>query len=452
MTTVLLVNPDYHEDSRSFPIGLGVLTGALARAGHHPALLDIDSRGHGPDAVEAMVRASLAAHAPGLIGIAGMITTYRSVAGLIACFRRHAPAVPIVLGGSLPRTAPAGVLDRLDADHLIIGDGELPLAMLADAVAGRGEWAAIPNLASRRDGAWVANPLPEWRSAVAGEAPIRYDLFDVPSYIQPPKVNYFDVISGRGCVMRCNFCFKMTGSKVRKKEPAEMLDELQLLNQRYGINRFSFADDNFGLSPKWIEEMMVERARRRMDFEWRFQASVNTIRQADFVRRMRDNGLRGVSMGIESGSPEVLKYIGKGLDIGHARDLLGWLREAGLQVDATFILGWPIETERTIEETRAFLRDNHFSTNFQLFLLTPYPGTPLYDEALGRGLIADEEAYVASLIGQRALRINLTGFPDEQLLAWHRDILREFQGDEAVGAAERRQRDQDRLLAAGAAA
>lgn len=425
MPSVLLVNPDFNDAYSCFPLPLSVLSASLLEAGYTVQVLDLDGV-RDDKAIDRRILGTLNSGDIGLIGITGMITTYRSVRDIIAVFRRHAADVPIVVGGSLAATAPKRILDSLGADYLVMGDGELPLTMLANALFNGGSLDDIPNLVIRNGTHWEANQQEAWTAQVEGQPMPSYDLFDVTRYISPPRFTHLDVFSGRGCVMNCSFCFKMSGNRIRKKTPQEMISELIYLHDHYGLDRFNFVDDNFGLTPKWIEEFLVERSKCGFDFRWRFQASANTFRNPDFIQRMRDNGLGGVSMGLETGSETLQRVIGKNLRLDHAERVIGWIREAGVALHASFILGFPDETPETVAETEAFIRRNDLS-GASVFFLTPYPGTEIWEHALSSDHIPNPDTYVEALASQHDLNANLTNYPDAMLLNWREQLLTALQ-------------------------
>jgi len=119
--------------------------------------------------------------------------------------------------------------------------------------------------------------------------------------------------------------------------------------------------------------------------------------------------------GIESGSQRILDILRKGVKVDQAKKAIQMTREAKMIVGYTFMLGSPRETEETIEDSVKFCKQLHLSPKF--FITTPYPGTQLYQMAMERNLIANEEEYIKTLGDATELRVNLTEWPDEELLA-----------------------------------
>jgi anaerobic magnesium-protoporphyrin IX monomethyl ester cyclase len=188
------------------------------------------------------------------------------------------------------------------------------------------------------------------------------------------------------------------------------------------MSRFSFEDDSFGLNQEWISRLCDQI--RPMNIKFRFQANANALNEG-ILDKLKRAGCEGVSMGIESGSPRILKELGKNVDIGRVEEAIRMLTGRGIKINATLIIGAPGENDDSIKMTRDFLIRNKFNNNFQILFLTPYPGTPLYDYAVKNGLIKDEMGYIENLKSLGNLNVNLTQYDDKKLIGWRDYILSE---------------------------
>ena len=142
---------------------------------------------------------------------------------------------------------------------------------------------------------------------------------------------------------------------------------------------------------------------------------------------MKHAGLFGISVGVESGSSAMLKEIKKNMDLHRADKLFSIASSLGIEYNATFIIGIPGESDRTIEMTKDFLIRNNFTDNFRIFYLCPYPGTQIYNDLIAKGKIKDEvENCILGL--QEKVNINLVKVPDEKLIKWREYIFKEVVG------------------------
>ena len=235
----------------------------------------------------------------------------------------------------------------------------------------------------------------------------------------------FEMYTSKGCPNSCVYCYRVSGRKVRTRPVEDVLEEMYYVKNAYGIDRFSFEDDCFGVDKKWADEFFMKV--KPMSVRFRFQASINTL-APDFLKKAVDSGLSGISMGIESGCPDILRDMKKNISLEKASDLISLLRKMGVSYYATFIIGMPNDSWDSIVRTTKFLQDNKFRNNFSVFYLTPYPGSELYSWALAKGLIKDELDYVENLLLQNEISINLTKYPDAQLREWKDYILKGVAG------------------------
>lgn len=170
---------------------------------------------------------------------------------------------------------------------------------------------------------------------------------------------------------------------------------MESASRNYGIQKFNFVDEKFLNSEHQVIGFLDELERSDVRFEWRFQGRVDRIRM-DLIERMQENGLFGVSLGIESDSDVILKEMKKCLNPEESINTIRALLANGLSVHASFIVGMPSESPETIEQTGRFIsRVPGMCKN--VGLLTLFPGSALYEEARRSGKIMDENLYLECL-------------------------------------------------------
>ena len=207
-------------------------------------------------------------------------------------------------------------------------------------------------------------------------------------YIGYLKHPYVSLYAGRGCRGRCTYCLwpqTIGGGTYRVRSPGNIIEELSLAKTLFPqVKEFFFDDDTFTDHPG-LEE--IARRIGPLDLTWSCNARANVPKKT--LEMLKDNGLRLLVVGFESGNQHILNNIRKGISVEGALRFAKAAREAGVLIHGTFILGLPGETRETMEETMRFAREVD-PYSLQVSLIAPYPGTALYEEAKREGWLAGE--------------------------------------------------------------
>ena len=215
---------------------------------------------------------------------------------------------------------------------------------------------------------------------------------------------YMSLYTGRGCKSRCTFCLwpqTIGGHRYRTRSPRNVVDEIAQARRYFPqVKEFFFDDDTFTDDRPRAEE--IARGLGELGVTWSCNAKANV--PYDTLKIMRDNGLRLLLVGYESGNQQILHNIKKGMRVEVARKFSQDCRKLGITIHGTFIVGLPGETKDTIEETIRFAQEVDPHT-IQVSLAAPYPGTELYREAVMNGwlhensdrLVADNGFQISSL-------------------------------------------------------
>jgi hopanoid biosynthesis associated radical SAM protein HpnJ len=228
---------------------------------------------------------------------------------------------------------------------------------------------------------------------------------------------YVSLYTGRGCRSRCTFCLwpqTVGGHTYRTRSVENVLEEAVLVQRLFPqMKELFFDDDTFTDDRPRAEE--IARGLGRLGLTWSCNAKANVPRET--LQVMRDNGLRLLLVGYESGNQQILINIKKGLRIDRARRFAADCRELGITVHGTFILGLPGETKETIQETIRFAREVNPHT-IQVSIAAPYPGTELHRQAVENGwLPADDDG--ATLVSEQGTQVAALSYPHLQ----HTEIL-----------------------------
>jgi hopanoid biosynthesis associated radical SAM protein HpnJ len=218
---------------------------------------------------------------------------------------------------------------------------------------------------------------------------------------------YVSLYTGRGCKSRCTFCLwpqTVGGHNYRVRSPGHVADEIRLARSYFPqVREIFFDDDTFTDNLPRAEAIAKELG--RMGVTWSCNAKANVPRET--LKVLKDNGLRLLLVGYESGNQQILHNIKKGLRIEVAKKFTKDCHELGIKIHGTFILGLPGETRETIEETIRYATEINPHT-LQVSLAAPYPGTFLYKQAVDNGWL---DANNAELIDEHGVQIAPLHYP-----------------------------------------
>ncbi len=247
-------------------------------------------------------------------------------------------------------------------------------------------WDQISGLSYRDNNGYLHHtqdrePIHNW-DAMPSVLPLYARDLDITKYfigyLLHPYVSFY---TGRGCPAKCSFCLwpqTIGGHQYRTKSPEAVGREMEEAKAIFGdrVREYMFDDDTFTIDkPRAIA---ISEHMKRLKLTWSCNARANL--DYDTLKQLRDNGLRLLLVGFESGNQEILNNIKKGIKLEVAREFVKNCHKLGITIHGTFIIGLPIETRETIEETIRFACELSPHT-IQVSIAAPYPGTELYRQA-----------------------------------------------------------------------
>ncbi len=223
-------------------------------------------------------------------------------------------------------------------------------------------------------------------------------------YLMHPYVSLY---TGRGCKSRCTFCLwpqTIGGHRYRTRSPESVAQEIAQAKSYFPqVKEFFFDDDTFTDDLPRAEE--IARHLGKLGVTWSCNAKANVPYET--LKIMRDNGLRLLLVGYETGSQKILNNIKKGMRIEFARRFTADCHKLGVTIHGTFIMGLPGETQDTIEETIRFAKEINPHT-IQVSLAAAYPGTTLYKQGVENGWLMDNGG---RLIDDHGIQISSLSYP-----------------------------------------
>ena len=256
------------------------------------------------------------------------------------------------------------------------------------------DWKSIKGLSYRNaDGQIVHNedrPILEDMDQLPFVTPVyKRDLIIEKYFIGYLKHPYLSLYTGRGCKSRCTFCLwpqTVGGHRYRTRSVGHVMEEMRWAKAAFPqVKEIFFDDDTFTDDP--VRAEAIARELGKLNITWSCNAKANVPRKT--LEVLKDNGLRLLLVGYESGNQQILHNIKKGMLVDVARRFTKDCHELGIAIHGTFILGLPGETKETIEETIRFAQEINPHT-LQVSLAAPYPGTHLYKQALEEGWLKED--------------------------------------------------------------
>jgi len=326
---------------------------------------------------------------PDVVGLTMMSVDYGPATEAARAVKEVLPNTVTVVGGPHPTITVEEVTEVLAFDYIVIREGEITFPwLLAELSAGR-----------RPEGRVLEGEMPDLDALPFPDRDLFLDEWRKYGYtLDSPEVPFvpdlpppfLTIIAGRGCRYNCNFCQPaerlLFGRKVRKRSPANIIAELEMLRDRYRFASFMFHDDCLTEDRDWVLEFcdLYESKGFRQPFFCQSRADI-IVRHEEMVQRMAQVGLKGYFIGFESGNDRVLKFLRKGTTRAKNLAAAGVCRKYGIKIWANYMLGLPTETKEEVMDTVSMLKEidpDWYSPAFY----TPHPGSDLYDYCIENDL------------------------------------------------------------------
>lgn len=423
---ILLINCPIRLGARPncIPSGLATIASTLRIAGFEVEIFDINALRPSKE----QILETLEGKSWHMVGVSGLITTYQFQKWIIPQLKRINPDAPVVSGGGLATTSSDLLFGRTPLDIAVLGEGEETMLQICRALEEGGDLSRIAGIRFR-DGKWITTNPKRKNIPDLDRVPFpAWDLLPMEIYLRNPiwgdvagnssgfrkgvKVaKTMNIISSRGCPFSCNYCYHLFGrSSYRFRSAWNVVDEIEALVAGYGTDFIGFVDDNMMASESRLMEFCDLMEKKKFPLTWGCHGRV-TSAKPDILQRMAEVGCVWIGYGIESGSQEILDAMNKKANVREAKAAIQNTRKAGIYPNTTFIFGYPGESLRTIQDTIDFKKEMDIECGS--FFATPYPGTPLYEQA--RAQIMNEENFIGSLGNATEFAINMTGFSSEEL-------------------------------------
>lgn len=421
---IILIQPPHKDRNPDLvPLGLCYIASNILESGNEVEVLDIHALGYNEEAVVKFLPCIDA----DIFAISAFSTQYKYVKWLIGKIREFHERKLVIVGGPLASFSAELVIKNAGADICVIGEGDVAIRNVLNSLDNLDTVNGI--CFKREDGSIKKNPPQDEMPDVNVYRPLPYELFPMDIYFRHmqvwgargPGTKVINMITARGCPYNCNFCSRIF-KKVRLRSIGNIAKEIDMLKKKYNITGIIFCDELAIISKQRAYELCD--VMKGFKIEWGCQGRANVV---DFMllKYMKKSGCQYVGYGVESASQKILCRMNKCQETAQSEKAVTETVKAGMYPVVQMIFGYPGEDRQTINETIDFFRRTGYSppTPFsepELSLITPLPGTVLYEDARRMGLIPDEERYMLNIEKgyQKGcpVLINFTEFDNIELL------------------------------------
>lgn len=425
---VLLLSPPWLLKNNDFwkglignnpTIGLGYVAASLERAGFTVEIYDASAEGKYLHDVEDKIKGC--AGVP-WIGVSLTSFQYESALAIAVSIKRFSPQSNVVFGGVHATVFSEEVIKIPEVDFVVRNEGE---ETMVELVQGR-PLESIKGLSYKLNGSIYHNPQRPWI--------VNLDDVPYPSYhLMPMEQSRLTIgnakrspammmIGSRGCPFNCAFCNNsIMGNKYRFRSAENIIGEIKLLQENYGIKEIHFQDDSFTMNPDNVKRFCNLIKRENIDLTWLCMANVVAVDE-DMLTQMKESGCHQICFGLESADESILKKLRKPLTLDKVRKAVALTKKAGIKARGSFIVGSPGETIESLKKTYDFIFELDLDM-ISVNILFPVPGSELYAWARENDLFITED-WTLYTGGNNVIKLPTISV--EEIGKWHRKMYRDF--------------------------
>jgi len=375
----IIVAPYPLAEIPSPPLGITYAAAAFAAAGADVKIFDYLVSGYSREKLSNQ----LMAFQPTAVGIGSVTMNFYDAIRIINDVKELNPEIITMMGGPhVSFTVRETLRQYPQLDLIVCGEAEMTIQELTPVLQDRNKWYMIAGIAYRQDDEIVTTAPRDFLADV--------DLIPPPARSLLPLSRYHalgypvSMVTARGCPHSCIFCLgrKMVGAKIRRRTAKNVLNEMEQI-MGLGFQRINIADDLFAADKERVKEICTGIKKRSLKFSWSAFARVDTVDQ-EMLDCMVEAGCDSVSFGVETGNPEMLSRIKKGIKLEQVHRAVKMCRQAGMIAHASFMVGLPGESRDTLKQTEALAKS--LGALYGYHFLAPFPGTTVRENVSGYDL------------------------------------------------------------------
>lgn len=414
---ILLIVYDNDAYVSYFPLNIAYIAAVCRDAGNEVEIYHQDVY-HWP---ESHLLEYLNNHRFDLVGIGscGGYYQYHKVLKIAAAINQSIKRPFFVIGGHLVSPEPEYFLNKTQADAIVIGEGERTIIDLIDTLESKRNLSEVNGIAYLENGKFIKTQPRDLIQDIDSIPFPAWDLFPMDHYamLRLPNIKHtqrcIPALSGRGCTFTCNFCYRMDKG-FRPRSAESIIEEIDRLKKDYAISYITFADELMMSSVERTFSLCESFIKAKLDVQWTCNGRLNYAKP-EVLKIMKEAGCVFINYGIESLDEQALKNMNKALTEKIIVTGVENTLNSGISPGLNIIFGNIGETVASLEKGVNFLLkyDDHSQLR-TIRPVTPYPGSPLYYDAIDRGLLNDcEDFYENKHMNSDLLTINFTELSDD---------------------------------------
>lgn len=415
---VLFIIHDVYQEDNDFPLGIGYLAAVLKKEGADVKVCCADLFHYSN---QKLARLYLENENYDLICLGFLAARFReTILDLCQTINKFKKNAWLILGGHGPTAIPEYVLEKTKADIVALGEAEETMVELLKCKLEGGNLSQIKGIAYRSSDHIVINerrepirdldslPFPEWPLFPMERYTTCLELFAMD---KDDKV--LGILTSRGCVNRCNFCYRMERG-IRFRSIENVIEEMKILKNRYGVNYFMLQDELFIFSKKRVLDFYQGLKKNNLKIKFYCQARTDLFDE-EIATCLKEIGCTFLNFGMESSDQNVLNLMRKNATVEQNIRAAEITRKVGIGLGLNFIWGNKGDTEQSLRNNVKFIKQyNTYDQIRTIRPVTPYPGSELYYEAIERGLLAGPEDFFNKFKNSDLLTVNFTDIPEEK--------------------------------------
>lgn len=452
MLDLLLINPSsgtkmYQKVTSSLrgiepPFWAGLIASFIRKHGYSVAILDADAENLSPNqaAEEAAHRNPevTAIIVQGVNPSASSTPKMSATSDLLKLLKIKAPETFTILGGLHPSALPERTLKEEKVDFVCQGEGFYTILDLLQWLRAGKSGDNIPGLHYKIGKTIVSNPSPRAELLSPAELPpVAWDLLDMSKYRAhnwhcladiDHRSPYGVIYTSLGCPYDCDFCQikQLYSGKpgIRFRKPEEVIKEIDLLVNKYGVRHIKIMDELFVINEKRVASVCDPIIERGYDLNMWAYARVDKLTKP-MLEKMKKAGINWIGYGIEGGDQKVRQGVGKSFSQEQIRKAVEVTHEAGINIAANFIFGLPEDRMETMQTTFSMMCEYNFEW-VNLYCATAYPGSILYENAIKQGIPLPKTWDGYSQLGYEFLPLPTEFLPAREVLRFRDDAFQEY--------------------------
>lgn len=443
MAKILLVVPGsqtFYGEPRYPVCGLAMIGAVLLRASHQVKALDMrlskfDDRN---------LLDLFNGFKPDYVGFTITNWDLNEAVRLAQLLKKESRDITIIFGGPQASLCPRETASLAPVDFVVYGEGELTIIELLAALEKNAPLAEVRGLIYQDASGEIKTNEPRPLIANLSELPWpAYDLFDLANYSSLGEKR-LGIYSTRGCAFRCSFCTSklVAGPKVRCREPADVIKEMEYWNQKAGITHFCFLEDNLLGKHKHGRNFLELLLASPRPFTYSLESGVRAdALTSEICALLVKTGCTAIAIGVESVDPEVLKLCRKGETIEQITRGIRMAKAAGLFVKGYFIVGLPGDTAEKVRKAVQYAKDEKIDIP-RFALAQAFPRTAMEEWVKENGkLFYDPYEYILTNTDEfhKDVHFEMPGFSKKEIwrsfkwahaqaekISFNRAIIRRF--------------------------